>query len=102
MSKYKNHFYALFFIAISIIFIFFNSSNCLKMKNFSLIKTNFFYNNNEYNLEKFLGKPVIINFFATWCSSCLSELSNFVSLANEYKNNVFFIGFAIDSEKKKN
>ena len=41
---------------------------------------------NDINLNDYLGKVVIINFWATWCAPCKEEMS---SLDNLYQNNNF-------------
>ena len=46
---------------------------------------------NEIDLESFLGKPVVINFWATWCPYCVAELSDFDRIAGEYRDSVNFM-----------
>lgn len=40
------------------------------------------------SVSDFRGKPVLINFWATWCPYCKSELSDFVTLKREYGDRV--------------
>ncbi len=42
-------------------------------------------------LSDFVGKPVIINFWATWCSPCKSELPAFDEVAAAYGDRVAFL-----------
>lgn len=46
---------------------------------------------NEVSLSDFAGKPVIINFWATWCGPCKIELPDFDSLYAEYADDVVFL-----------
>jgi len=41
---------------------------------------------NEINIENYLGKLIIINFWATWCTPCKKEMP---SLDSFYKDNSF-------------
>jgi len=40
-----------------------------------------------------LGKPVVINLFASWCPPCQKEMPDFVELRDEYKDQVTFAFF---------
>lgn len=49
----------------------------------------------EHSLEKYRGKVVILNFWATWCSVCKSELKDIEELYQDYGKNekdVVFLG----------
>ncbi len=43
-------------------------------------------------LAQFDGKPVVVNFFASWCTSCDFELPGFAKVSNELKGKVAFVG----------
>ncbi|MBM3116664.1 TlpA family protein disulfide reductase [Jeongeupia naejangsanensis] len=47
-------------------------------------------------LSSLKGKPVVVNYWATWCSPCREEIPEFVTLARQYAGKVRFIGIAID------
>lgn len=44
------------------------------------------------------GKVTVINFWGTWCPSCIAELPYFDNVATQYKDNVVFV--AVHSEDK--
>ena len=46
---------------------------------------------NEVNLSDYFGKPIIINFWATWCGPCKSELPAFNNIYEKYKDDVHFL-----------
>lgn len=46
---------------------------------------------NPVHLTDFRGKPVIMNFWATWCPPCKSELPDFDHLAQEYADDIVFL-----------
>lgn len=42
------------------------------------------------------GKIIVLNFWATWCPSCLKEIPVFMELQKKYGDKVQFIGIALD------
>lgn len=46
---------------------------------------------NEVKLSDSFGKPIIINFWASWCGPCKSELPAFENLYGKYKDDVVFL-----------
>jgi len=56
-----------------------------------------------HRLADYLGKWVLVNFWATWCSPCLSEIPELSSLHNAHKNkDLLVIGIAMQSGSQKN
>jgi peroxiredoxin len=51
-----------------------------------------------HTIQHFVGKPAVIHFWATWCSSCLTELPQLIDTANEMRaQGLSFIFIAGDS-----
>src|ERR1035437_8750232 len=48
--------------------------------------------NNRDKLSDHAGKPVVVNFFASWCVYCNEELPGFAQLANATGGRVGFVG----------
>lgn len=46
---------------------------------------------NEVKLSDFLGKPVVLNFWASWCGPCKSEMPGFDNLYQKYGDQVQFM-----------
>lgn len=46
---------------------------------------------NERTLSEFLGKPIILNFWASWCGPCKSEMPDFQKAYQEYDTQVQFL-----------
>lgn len=46
---------------------------------------------NKYKLSDFRGKPVIINFWASWCGPCKKEMPDFEELYKEYGSEINFL-----------
>jgi thiol-disulfide isomerase/thioredoxin len=43
-------------------------------------------------LADFRGKPTVVNFFASWCTACDSELPSFSAVSAKLKGQVNFVG----------
>lgn len=42
-------------------------------------------------LSDFRGKPVVLNFWASWCGPCKSEMPDFETVYNEYGDDIHFL-----------
>ena len=60
-------------------------------------------NGNIYSSAQLTGKPVAINFFATWCPPCREEIPGFVEVYNKHKGKGFeLIGISLDTDTREN
>lgn len=48
-------------------------------------------NGNEVTLLEHLGKPIVLNFWATWCGPCKSELPAFDALYQQFGDEITFM-----------
>ncbi len=46
------------------------------------------------------GKPLLINFWATWCDPCREEFPDLVKLDNEFKGKIDFITISLDDPEE--
>ncbi|MFN2223747.1 MAG: redoxin domain-containing protein [Chloroflexota bacterium] len=46
----------------------------------------------EINLADFRGRPVVLNFWATWCPPCRAEMPEFQSASIKYNGQATFLG----------
>ena len=52
------------------------------------------------NLSEYIGKPIMLNIWATWCAPCVSEMPAFMKLAADPKMKDFhFLFVAIESNE---
>lgn len=53
----------------------------------------------QISLENFKGKPLIVNFWASWCAPCVEEFPSMIKLIEELKGGVVLIAISQDSSK---
>ncbi len=53
------------------------------------------------NLEEYRGKPVFLNFWATWCQPCIAEHPVLQAGAQRYAGRVQFLGVVYHDEREK-
>ncbi len=51
----------------------------------------------KQDLSQWKGKPLVLNFWATWCAPCREEMPEFMELHKQYEKRVGFVGIAIDN-----
>ncbi len=60
------------------------------------------FSGENFRLSDQRGKPVLINFFASWCVSCGKETPAIQKVFSEYPpGSVAFLGIAVDDTEKK-
>lgn len=59
------------------------------------------YDGQSWDLSRFAGKPVVLNFWATWCAPCMQELPHFARSAEAHSDEVVFVGAAVSSPRQE-
>jgi thiol-disulfide isomerase/thioredoxin len=54
-----------------------------------------------HKLEDYRGKPVVLNFWATWCVPCAAEMPLLNEMQNRYKGKAVFIAASVDDDDMK-
>src|SRR5208283_6083662 len=52
----------------------------------------------DLSLASAKGKVILLNFWATWCGPCRSEIPSLIELLNRYKDRLQIIGLADDDD----
>jgi thiol-disulfide isomerase/thioredoxin len=59
-------------------------------------------NGNKVKVSDLRGKPVVLNFWATWCVPCRAEMPLFVEAEREYTpRGVAFVGASLDDKQSR-
>lgn len=83
-------------ILLTLLFSF--NAHAEKMKDFSLP---IYQKTEKFNLgDELKGKKVLINFWATWCTSCIHEIPQLELLKAKYGDSVTFV--AVNAGEKTN
>ncbi len=54
-----------------------------------------------FELSRYRGKAVLLNFWATWCAPCRSEIPRFVDLQNKYGGQgLQIVGISLDDDPR--
>jgi thiol-disulfide isomerase/thioredoxin len=57
--------------------------------------------NQPQSVSQWRGKPLVVNFWATWCAPCREEIPVFVKLQDRYRDKgLQFVGISIDQIDK--
>jgi thiol-disulfide isomerase/thioredoxin len=54
-----------------------------------------------HKLEDYRGKPVVLNFWATWCVPCAAEMPLLNEMQDRYRGKAVFIAASVDDDDMK-
>jgi len=55
----------------------------------------------KVSLKDFKGKPVLLNFWTTYCQGCLTEMDLLKPICDKYKDKIFFVSISADYQFQK-
>jgi thiol-disulfide isomerase/thioredoxin len=53
------------------------------------------------SLQDFKGKPVLLNFWTTYCQGCLTEMDLLKPIYDKFKDKIFFVSISADNQFEK-
>ena len=60
-------------------------------------------NGQVQSLDQYKGKWLIVNYWATWCGTCMKEMPELISLHESHKDNdIVVVGINFESIEQKN
>ena len=59
-----------------------------------------YLNGTKVSLHELRGKPVILNFWASWCPPCVKEMPRLEEFHQKYKNDILIIGINLGEKNK--
>ncbi len=62
--------------------------------NFSFTSTS----GENYTIDQFRGKTVILNFWATWCTPCIIEFPKLLKFAKQDPENIILLALSVDED----
>jgi thiol-disulfide isomerase/thioredoxin len=77
----------LFFGLIAIALYKFSTPPSLNFKEIELLDAS----GKRVSLDAYKGKPLVINFWATWCGPCMQEIPDFDMVQSKYEGSVKFL-----------
>lgn len=65
-----------------------------------LKKGNLKWKSETITLEDLVGKPIVLNFWASWCSSCREEATQLEKFWQANKNSLVVVGIAVQDQEE--
>jgi len=60
-----------------------------------------YFDGREGSLADYRGRPLVVNFFASWCPPCIKEMPAFEEVHQELGDRVAFLGFDVRDQLEK-
>ena len=95
---------AIFALLVGIVIFFLNDSRDDSVSTDIFSLPIFLTDGRETTLGNFVsetGRPLIVNFWATWCAPCLEELPMFESSNQRFKDEIDFLGINVSDSPTK-
>lgn len=59
------------------------------------------FDGEQRTLAEFEGVPLVVNFFAEWCTPCITEMPDFEAVHQELGDRVQFVGLNYDDTRER-